>query len=552
MTLETAQPGRRPGTAWHVCLTGLAAMLMTLVSPCAARAEPHEAPQAPVRATAIEPVMLRLFNRDIAELRGVLGGFGPEQRATRAQRSFAALPDTGQAPVVAVQPMSLTEGSGYTFQVDGQTVFTLMAADLDLEERLSLKESAERTQLRLEDAVVARTAQRTPKVWLQGLAIVLISLLLCALGLRLLMRLQDILKRRADAAAEGTGPASYVLVFSLRLLSIGVWLLLAGLVYAQAVVLLDAFPWSAPWGDALARFVLELAGALVTGLIGSVPGLLTIAAVLLLARLVQDVLRMFLDRVQSGSVRVPFLHAETVGATRRLLNLLVWGIAVAVAYPYMPGSNSDAFKGVSVFFGVMITLGSTGLVNQLMSGLVVVYSRSLKKDDFIAVNGVEGVVTEVGALSVKILNLRNEEVTMPNSVITSNPIHNYSKLSGQQGTLISTKVTIGYDAPWRQVHALLIHAASKTAGVRMQPEPFVYQRALSDFYVEYELFAHIDTPVHRVAILSAMHGAIQDEFNACGVQIMSPHFFDQPAQAIVVPRDKWHEAPVPQHGPGTL
>jgi small-conductance mechanosensitive channel len=266
------------------------------------------------------------------------------------------------------------------------------------------------------------------------------------------------------------------------------------------------------------------------------------------ARAIQEVLGTFLRHVQTGRLRVPFLHPETVQATRRVLNLLLWGLALAASYPYLPGAQTEAFKGLSVLLGLMITLGSTGVVTQLMSGLVVVYSRSLKKGDFIAVSGVEGVVSEVGALAVKVVNMRNEEITVPHSVMTSNSVHNYSKLAGEQGSLVSTKVTIGYDSPWRQVHAMLEAAAARTPGLRTVPPPFAYQRALSDYYVEYELFAHIDRPLERVAILSALHAAIQDEFNTYGVQIMSPNFFDQPAQPVIVPRDKWFEAPARQPG----
>ena len=178
-----------------------------------------------------------------------------------------------------------------------------------------------------------------------------------------------------------------------------------------------------------------------------------------------------------------------------------------------------------------------------MSGLVVVYSRSLQKGDTIIVNQIEGVVTEVGPLAVKVATIRNEEVTIPNNVITGSPIYNHSRLAGMQGTLISTKVTIGYDTPWRQVHAMLTAAALATPGIRSQPEPTVLQRALSDFYVEYELFANIDDPYKRPLILSALLAAIQDQFNTHGVQIMSPHFALQPREPVVVPPDRWHEAP---------
>lgn len=532
---------RSPG--WWAGLACLFALVLGLAGVGAVQAEPRM--PAPVTAGAgVEaPVMLTLFNRDIVELRALLGGLTAEQRVARAQRAFAELPAAASPARVTMQPMSLTEGSGYTLQVDGQALFTLMAADLDLEQRLNLKEAAEHARFRLEDAAAARQAQRTPRTWLVGFAIVLVALGVFALCMRWLLRARDQLQLRADSAAQGVGPKSYLLVFVFRLLGIGLWVLIGALSYGVAVAVLDAFPWSAPWGDALARYVFGLLGDIATGLIGSIPGLMMIVVVLFVARMVQDVLRLFLSRVQAGSIRVPFLHADTVGATRLLLNVLIWAIAIAIAYPYLPGSSSDAFKGVSVLFGVMVTLGSTGLVNQLMSGLVIVYSRSLKKGDFVTINGSEGVVTEVSALAVKLLTLHNEEITLPNNVITSSPIRNYSKLSGQQGTLLSTKVTIGYDAPWRQVHALLTEAAERTQGIRKQPEPFVYQRALSDFYVEYELFVHVDSPQQRVPILSALHGAIQDGFNAHGVQIMSPHYMEQPPGTMVVPREKWFEPP---------
>lgn len=208
------------------------------------------------------------------------------------------------------------------------------------------------------------------------------------------------------------------------------------------------------------------------------------------------------------------------------------GLALAVAHPFLPGSQSDVFRGVSVRFGPMITQGSTGEVMQPMSGLVVVYSRSLRKGDFVAVNNVEGMVSEVRALALKISTMRNEKITLPNTVITRSPNHNHSKLGTGQGTLVSTKVTIGCDTPWRQVHAMLQAAALATVSVRSTPVPFVYQRALADFYVEYELFAHIDRPLERVPMLSALHAAMQDEFNTRAVQIMPPHDDDQPPQAL--------------------
>jgi len=237
------------------------------------------------------------------------------------------------------------------------------------------------------------------------------------------------------------------------------------------------------------------------------------------------------------------LHKETASATHRIVSVVVWGFGIAVAYPFIPMSNSDAFKGLSVMFGFMLTIGSAGIVNQLMSGLVLVYSRALSVGDFVDIGGTVGVVSELGVLSTKIIDMRNEEVTIPNAVLVGNSIRNYSRLAGERGTLVSTKVTIGYDTPWRQVHAMLIAAAEQTPGLRGAPKPFVYQRGLADFYVEYELFAYMDQPLNRVPVLSALYGNIQDQFNSHGVQIMSPHFVLQPKSNVVVAPADWYASP---------
>jgi small-conductance mechanosensitive channel len=214
-----------------------------------------------------------------------------------------------------------------------------------------------------------------------------------------------------------------------------------------------------------------------------------------------------------------------------------------VAYPYLPGSQSPAFQGISVFVGLMISLGSAGLVNQVMSGLVVIYSRALKVGEYVQVGQTEGTVIEVGLLSAKISTPKREAITVPNAVLVGSPIVNYSRLAGDEGAAVGTTVTIGYDAPWRQVHAMLELAARRTQGVRAAPAPVVLQRALSDFYVEYHLVVRIDRAEERIRILSGLHANIQDVFNEHGVQIMSPNFEAQPEGKVWVPREQWFAAP---------
>ncbi len=324
-------------------------------------------------------------------------------------------------------------------------------------------------------------------------------------------------------------------MFSARFTQIISWLIVLILLYAWATFSLSRFPWTYPIGHKLGLHVTSTLSWIVESVLGAIPNLITIFIVIFITRSVLDLLKVFFRRVQSGQLKIPFLHFETVSATQRITTVILWGLCISIIYPFIPGSNSEAFKGLSVLLGVIISLGSTGLVTQLMSGLVVVYSRALRVGDFVQVNGIKGVVTEVGGLATKIQTQNKIETTIPNSVIISNSIENYTRLNDSTGTLLSTTVTIGYDAPWRKVHEMLINAAVSTNQIQSSPSPYVYQRALSDFYVEYQLFIHTNHPEIQIKILSELHQKIQDEFNREGIQIMSPHFMSQPDQPVISP-----------------
>jgi small-conductance mechanosensitive channel len=261
--------------------------------------------------------------------------------------------------------------------------------------------------------------------------------------------------------------------------------------------------------------------------------------IFLATRIVTRIIAGIFTQVERGDLALQWLHRDTGRATRRLVIALTWVFAVTVAYPYIPGSESDAFKGVSVLVGLMVSLGSAGLINQIMSGLVVVYSRALKRGEFVRIGDDLGTVTDVGMLSTKILTRKREEITIPNAVLVSAKTVNYSRSAGEAGIGIGTTVTVGYDAPWRLVHAMLLHAAGRTSGIRKDPAPLVLQRSLSNFYVEYELVFSTDEPEERFLILSELHTNIQDAFNEHGVQIMSPAFESQPEEKVFVPQSKW-------------
>jgi small-conductance mechanosensitive channel len=247
--------------------------------------------------------------------------------------------------------------------------------------------------------------------------------------------------------------------------------------------------------------------------------------------------------VEAGRLSLPWFERETVRTTQTLLIVVVWLFALVVAYPYIPGSDTEAFKGLSVLIGLMVTLGSTGLINQVISGLFVVYSGSVRPEDYVRIGDIEGEVISVGSLATKLKTPRQEEITIPHSVLVGTATTNYSRLAGDSGMVVTVSVTIGYAVPWRQVHALLLLGASRTSGIRTDPPPRVLQRELSDFYVQYHLLAHLESGRNRAAVLSELHAHIQDAFNEYEVQIMSPHFESQPEKRVYVPKSEWHGPP---------
>ena len=308
--------------------------------------------------------------------------------------------------------------------------------------------------------------------------------------------------------------------------------------YLWLAFCLGQFFLTEPYAERLGMYFVDLLTTLTLGIVDAAPGLFTVIVIFWLTRVLSTGISRFFLGVEKGTIGVTWLEPDSARASRRIVIAGIWIFALTIAYPYIPGSGSDAFKGISVFAGLMLSLGSTGFINHVMSGLVIAYSGSMRVGDYVSVQNIEGTVQELGLMSTKISTPKKELVNIPNGVAISAHVTNYSRLAGKNGAIVSTTITIGYDAPWRQVHALLVQAAEKTTGILPSPAPVVLQRALSDFYVEYELRVCIDQPVQRLIVLSALHAAIQDVFNEAGVQIMSPYFVSQPDQAVLAPKSQ--------------
>ena len=250
-----------------------------------------------------------------------------------------------------------------------------------------------------------------------------------------------------------------------------------------------------------------------------------------------------LRRHRAGHDRRHEFEREWALPTYKIVRLLVIVFALVLAYPHIPGSQSEAFKGLTLLIGVIFSLGSTSFIANLIAGYSVIYRRAFKVGDRIRVNEIIGDVTEIRLMVTHLRTIKNEEITVPNSLIIGSHVVNYSRLAGSHGLILHTIVGIGYETPWRQVEAMLRLAAERTPGLLKDPPPFVLQKALGDFAVTYELNVYCDDPHRMEPIYSALHKNILDVFNEYDVQIMTPAYRGDPAQPKLVPKDQWYAAP---------
>jgi small-conductance mechanosensitive channel len=526
------------------------AFSLTFASGALPQSTPSEKP-------LVKEASIRFWNRTIAMQRAIVAEAGPELRAERASARLSELPLSARSQDIAVRQFQIESQNGVGFLYQDRFLFFIGTNDLDQESGESLDSAAQSALANLKDALQARADERSWPVVRKGLLFTSASFLLLILACFAVWKLQAFLGRFFQARED---------LPSLRLFRIDFFPHVAAtahamfralasvftfsLVYLWVALSLRHFPYTEPWGIQANGFVFSSIQQLGSTILDSLPGLLIVVLIFVLVRWLLRMLNLVFDQIISQKARVAWMDADVARATQRILSAALWIFAIIVAYPYIPGSDTEAFKGLSVFFGLIISLGSTGIINQIMSGLFVVYSRALKAGEWVRINDIEGEVTDVGLLAAKIRTIEGKEITVPNSVLVTTLTTNFTRLGHPDGKTLSCTITVGYDVPWRQVHALLEMAADRTSNIRKEPKPTVIQRQLSDFYVEYTLVTRLNIEKLRVKSTSDLYSQILDAFNEFGVQIMSPHFMVQPNSSVVVPSSKWHSPPAtPAQGP---
>jgi small-conductance mechanosensitive channel len=337
--------------------------------------------------------------------------------------------------------------------------------------------------------------------------------------------------------------ADRIRMFIMTLIKISRLVVFILLLYIYAHLSLGFLPWTRTFADQLLDYILGPLQTIGSAVWAKVPGLIFLAIIILITVYVEKTLRHFFNEVEKGTITLKGFYPEWARPTYRICRFLVVAFAAVMAFPYIPGSDSLAFKGISIFIGVLFSLGSTSFIANILAGYSLTYRRVFSVGDRVKIADFTGDVVETGLQVTHLQTIKNEEIIVPNSMIVNSHVINYSSLARKKGLILHTTVSIGYDAPWRQVHAMLLMAAEKTAGLLREPAPFVLQKSLDDFYVTYELNAYTDTPQGMARIYSELHKNIQDAFNEYGVQIMSPAYESDPDRPKIVPKDRWYAPP---------
>ena len=287
---------------------------------------------------------------------------------------------------------------------------------------------------------------------------------------------------------------------------------------------LGLFPWTRAVSRALVGYAVTPFRAAGSAFLGYLPKLLFVIVIAILIHFAIRLVGLFFNQIKHERIVFANFPAEWADPTNKIVRILLIAFGLVVAFPYLPASESPAFAGVSVFMGVLFSLASSSALSNMIAGIVLTYTGAFRLGDRVKVGDSFGDIIETSLLATRVRTIKNEDITIPNSLVLGTSILNYTRASKSLGLILHTSVTIGYDAPWRQIQDLLIAAALATPGILKEPKPFVWQTALNDFYVTYEINAYTDSPRDMIDIYAALHARIQDEFYAAGVEIMSPHF----------------------------
>lgn len=497
-------------------------LVWALLASGATRAE-QQAPDAP----ASVPVMHR--GVELYRIYGAFGLMSPEERAARVEhRLDVAVADPGFDPdrLKVVEAETAAE-----IHYDDQTIAVITDAEVRESGRSRAAQAAMVVD-RLKQAIRASREALTWRAVLRGVGIAAFDTLVFAGAAwalwRLRGRLLALARRRREpvAGARGLHPFDIAPVASLwsTAIRVGSLLLLAVAATIWLSLVLAALPWTQPAASRVYEFAAAPFAQFGRDVVAYLPRFFFVLATIVVTTFAVKVARLFFAQVDRGVVVFETFPADWGVPTYRLVRLLLLALGFVAIYPYIPGAQSPAFQGVSIFIGFLVSISSSSALSNVIAGTILTYTRAFKAGDVVKMADAYGIVEARSLLVTRVRTFKDVVVTVPNSLVLGGQVQNYTEAARGQGVVLHTTVTIGYDVPWRDVHAALVAAARRCRFVEPTPAPFVLQTSLNDFHVSYEL--NVFTRDQRLpTCYSELHERIQDCFAEAGIEIMSPAFY---------------------------
>jgi len=499
---------------------------------------------------AFELAPVTLDGRTVFKVRGMSSLPARE----RAEMISARIEEAAADPRFDPQQIEIVETPQMTQILAGQRLFIrLFDADAELDQVDRNALAIVNAQL-IRDAISDYREHRGPQYLRRGvLAVTLATAILAGfivLFLWLTRKASDVLKQRLQPKVVAIRVQSLQLVAGSQVwatLAITartlrtITLLLAAYIYLEFSLI--QFPQTRAMGEALAGYLIGPLKTMGLGIVNELPALLFLLVLVFVVRFVLRLFRLYFAAIGSGAVKLANFEPAWSVPTYRLVRVGVIAFALVVAYPYVPGSGSEAFKGLSIFFGVLLSIGSSSFVANNVAGYALIYRRLFAVGDRVGIGDTLGEVIDMRLQVTRLRTFKNEEIIVPNSTIMNSVVINYSSLARSRGLILHTIVGIGYETPWRQVEGMLLLAAARTAGMQPEPAPFVLQKQLGDFCISYELNVYTASADDMAEKYSALHANIVDVFNEHGVQIMTPAYESDPQEPKVVPKERWYQEP---------
>ena len=503
----------------------------------------------------VKPYDVVVFGVKITSLRRDTQETTAEIRAEEASYKLEQILKKGDLENIRAKIKTIKYG--YSININDEKMFSILHGDAGTaigKDKEKLKEYAIQAINNIGTVITQEKKRQDSQEFKNSIITIFLALIATILAFFLMKKMKQVadnsMEKWITAILEKISSTEftrkYARIFTVylkRTVLVIYYILIFFILYIDITFVLAGIPLTSDWAKGLLVGFQKIVHSFYTGFIQMLPGLVIVVMIMFGTKILVGLANIFFEGIENNQIKFDWIDKDTIVPTKRITAAFLWVIGIALAYPFIPGSGSEAFKGISVLIGVMFSIGSSNIMNQAVSGLIIIYTKGIKVGDYVKVKDYEGIVLHTGVFTVKIRTTSQEEINIPNSVLLDSVTTNYTTLKEEKGIALEIKLGLDYDVPWRQVNAMVLEAVKRTRSLRQDTKPNVFQSDMADYYMEYTVRTWIDRPELRRSIRSELYQNIQDVFNEYDVQIMTPRYLTLFKSKMVVPPDKWYPEP---------